>query len=543
MMVFCCLFFSLIAEKEEKKVADKSSDVGTILKYSGLRLNTSGADAICFVIDKSPSMDDDIKEIEKNLDQMLGKIDMTLKPVTIVTYSGSAEVVLENCKDISLVKQALKGIKSKGASEEKLFAAINLGFTTLKKSESPLFVVVTDETGDDAEESLEKTLKTLSRKKSRIHVLTTPASFGNDEWFWSIFNNKQTNQKTVHYKSTNGPASGTQEILFDFFFVQRAYFTKGVLPYNWKRWAVNAGWAPYNLALIAKETKGKVYQIETDTYLLKSDNFDLKKMKLYQPELLKKSDLSRSIKKDIRRKVVHESLEKYYKSRMEMIRSCNFRDPNLPDGEKKKLTLEFLESNSKAVDGNMKLIERMIKNFESTMALYEKNKAKNYVKDDSSPSLRWQANIELNYGLAYVAYYEMLQYKKFVKDTKEGRFKFLGGFSENPEKLFHVPIQRILVVEIFMLPKPISEDKKYAIENGDNMDLFSIAKQCRGKNSLSRLTVEEVGQIAVKILKMIEKNHANTPWAALAEKTKNSLGDYAFLSYVAGRSSNTSGKQ
>lgn len=461
--------------------------------------------------------------------------------------------MIENSKDINEVKQALTNINPVGASQEKLFDAINLGYNTLKKSKSPLFVVVTDETGDDAA-NMEKTLNTLSRKKSRVHVLSTPASFGNKEWHWTQVVDPILG-KTEHYKSSNGPASGTKEILFDFFFVQRSHHTNQMAKYNWKNWAVSAGWAPYNLAYISQETKGAIYLIATDSYLLDSNDFDIKKMKRYQPEIAKPSTLLKSIAKDFRRKAVHRALEEYYKKRnlITINRNTYLGNPSSPVEMKKKMIATFLKSNIKNVEKNMVLIEDMIDTLEDALKKDQKEqeKAKKYsTKEEevgNNPSLRWQANLELNYALAYSSYYEMLQYKEFLKEAEAGRIDTrYGGVPDNPDSLRKAELDTAIYAEILMLPHDDdhhAQKKVYSVVHGDSTNPLSIVKTIMGKKKIDKLSLEEVEKIANVTLEFVEHNHANTPWAVLAQKTRSYLGPYGLMVYIFGNSTNTNSNQ
>jgi len=71
------LFFSLTSQCQEDDIGSDGS-IGTILNYKRMKLDIRGADAICFIIDRSPSMEDDIEEIEEYIENMLGKPSSTL---------------------------------------------------------------------------------------------------------------------------------------------------------------------------------------------------------------------------------------------------------------------------------------------------------------------------------------------------------------------------------------------------------------------------------------------------------------------------------
>jgi hypothetical protein len=504
--------FSLLPAQE-----DNYEEVGNYNKIvEGIAYEARNADNIMWIVDRSPSMEDDVKAITERVKKLLRSLKNKGKvPNGIVTFSDKPRLHLKPTVDVELVEKRFSKIKMFGAGKETLYAAISLAIKQKSKGKESFFIVVTDETGDDPK-IFESVLKSLIKKNIHVLVLSPNASFGNKTWHWNSPDIAAKN--TQFFNSQNGPSSGTQELLFDFTFIQRSTWSDTINPMEQRVWAIKAGWAPYGLQRMADETGGKVFELETDTCMAKTPPF--KRKDLYKPDFSSLKTIKKHIRKHPWRKAVDEANNLWEKI-LPLDREFN--------GTSKTVLINGIQNQMTLINNNLKICNKVIKILHKALS---KKPQSSYLDEEENENFRWRANIELDFAMALVMRYHVHQ---FLKDFQ--RFK-AKNFWPDPQK-------NVCQFNILIVP----DNKKFFSASAKNTYDVSGSGKSKFKNMLLAIPDPKTDQLkemrlqAEKALYIVRENHPDTPWFSMAFALQRILGNYDIYINPCGNWSNSTGNQ
>lgn len=484
--------------------AESVGDYGKIME--GIEYAAKAADTMMWVIDKSPSMSDDISEVHSRIEGLMESYRKRGREVEvgIVTYADRPSLHQAPTTDAKELKKAFGKIKTRGSGKEALYGAIEMAVDKMKRGKYPFLILVTDEAGDD-DKKLESITKTLVKKNIKVLVLSPNATFGHRDWHWDVISMKDKN--TTFFNSQNGPESLTIEALFDFHFTQRSTWSKSINPMEYRTWAVKSGWAPFGLQLMADMTGGQVFELDTDTCKLDS-GFTEDNKKLYAPDIDFPSQVKKRISKHSWRSAVNMAVEYWAKNFSEIEREW--------PGQSKAALISGVESQVPTIRRNIRTADKVIDMLRA--ALDAPLKARGYSLEEEVPqNLRWRANLELALASALVARYHANQFLADIERFKKPDF---WPDPQNDVCQFNI--------KIVADRKPLFDDelKKegYQISGVAGMsELIDVGKL------LGDELPEDVKGMRIqaeKALKVVMHNHPETPWAAMARKLFKKLGHY-----------------
>ena len=504
----------LNGENEKKQVPEGAQwSYDKIIEHLGYNLKF--IDGVIWVIDQSPSMEDDVEKVRGELDKWFKILDKKAK-VGLVTYSDKPRVLLKPTDNRDMVKRAFGVYKTHAADAENLYAAIAMAANLLPKGENLAVVVATDEVGDD-DKFLIPALRALNRRRVIVYAISPNATFGNRRWDWTEID--PIKRDTQRMQSQNGPETGTPEVLFDFHFIQRGPWGQFTHKMDTREWATRAGWAPYNLQMLAQATGGAVYNLETDTFQLEGA---FENVKHYRPDFSEPSDLSKNIRANPWRAAVHKVATVWDKSFKRIV-----RDAKDPYPTERKLAVQGIKQ---AVLPAVKYNKNLVKQSLSTLRrALEQDSWSGMDKDRSV--LRWRANLELAYANCLVAYFHLLQFEQdFVRFSRDD-YVFQPLFpTPDPKntagwKIVCIPDGKQLYTA---LAGPFEGKRYRMLDHADHKKIKSL---------------EALRTSAEAALKVVMYNHPETPWAALATKTLSRMGHYEVRSMPVGAWSSGKTKQ
>jgi len=494
---WCLCFAYAYGEGEDKEKARikpiVADDFDDIVNNFGYLLK--GVRRVVWILDQSPSMEDDIVEVRRRIDKWLEDIDPVTQ-VGIIVFSQKPQVLLPLTKDRAAIKAAFEKYKTQNSSQENVYAAITEAMTMLPGKESSAILVVTDETGDD-DKHLAVVLRECAARKLFFYALTPHASFGNKVWKWAETDFKAKSTKT--YQSCNGPESFTPEALFNFHFVQRTNWTTRNAPEDSRRWAIDAGWAPFGLHVLAEVTQGRIYELKNDTLQL-ATSIDEKKRSRYAPDL-DVQNILQNIQRTPWRLAVQQVETNWTK---------NFRDIQrvfVGAGKQSFLAgcarqMPVIQANTRVVDNVLEQLAAALKNKQGGRSSTE--------SQDSIPHLRWRANLELAYASASVARFHLHQIVADFARFKNPNYE-LPGAGEN----------------LFGYLLDCNSDGTFGT------DVLSGTPDAQGFYDMldaaeysKALTLDQMRTQVECALAVVIANHLDTPWSNMANNLKHMLGSY-----------------
>ncbi|MGE4158250.1 MAG: vWA domain-containing protein [Planctomycetota bacterium] len=510
-----------------KKALDESQfeEVGNYGKIiDNIAYEAKNADNICWVLDHSPSMADDVKEITSRIEALLGGLNKKGAVLnSIVIWSDKPRVHLKPTVDIKAVKESLTKIPfegKEGSGVENICQAVNMALANRGRGENAVLVVVTDEAGDD-DKQFDKTIDALRSSKVKVLVLSPHAAFGPPVWNWDIVHYDEA--RTEFFFAHNGPENGTPEGLYDFNFIQRSDWSGTINPMDQRVWATNGGWAPYFLQLMAETTGGKVFALKTESHKLQG-TFERKK--LYKPEIVPLSKLGNTVPAHPWRLAVSKAADAW-----KGFRTIAREFP----GQSKTDLIQGVQAQLPIVDGNITVTNKALALLHD--GLGRKPKA-NY--QGGEENLRWRANIELAFASALVARYHLHQFKLDVE-----RFKG-STFWPDPQK--DVCQWNIKIVADGKSATELPKLEIYSVSNtpegqGDTEQAGDMVSMLTYVPNTNASTHEERRKQAEIALLVVMKNHPKTPWATMAAKLLAELGSYDIFINPCGNWGNSSTTQ
>jgi len=485
------------------------------------KIKLKGIDSVVWVVDRSKSMSDDLKLIGSHIKTIYSSHSHIKNYV--VSYAGGVETLLEHSTNLNELSTCLSSIKpDPSSSSENLFQAISEASRHLHKYRTTCaMVIVTDEIGDDIHH-LEEAIKDLKKRDYKIMIFSTPSSFGQNTWKWSELDKEE--KTNTWYNSTDGPCSATEEILFDYDFIQWAQTVQrenATAEIDTRIWATSSFFIPYGLHRLANETNATIYPVTAENYHLdkarRSNDatvLDPKKSPRYLPDLDKLSNATRNQQKHVLRKAVAETFKLWN----------TYKQTIYKNGGKKEIA--GLLFNATIAKKKLELLEKIIPILEK--AMNKRSRAK-YSTDGAVISLRWRANIELDYALALTARYHMMEYliahdKMLSTNTVHTSIGFTVNFLPHRNTIDEWDPTVIKGHQHYLSRADTDAESK------DTSKMAHIVTEVLAANAISRndekFTIEMARIEAERALTITIHNHLNTPWAVLGDEVKRNLGKF-----------------
>ncbi|MCW8129138.1 MAG: VWA domain-containing protein [Planctomycetota bacterium] len=494
----------------ERQKPIEASNFNDIVENMGYLLG--GVDRVVWVLDQSPSMEDDIAEVRTRMDDWFKNLDPGVQ-VGVIAFSQKPLLLQPLTKDRAAIKKAFENYKTRESGLENVYSAIGEALKMLQGTKTASAIVIaTDEAGDD-DKFLAATLQACKTLPVQVYVISPQATFINKIWKWS--EDDRVKQSTKFYQSCNGPESYTTEGLYSMHFVQRTYWHAHDYPRNMRQWAIKSGWAPFGLQVLSQATSGRIYELKTDTFF-RELVMDEKKRPRYAPDF-DTPNLLRNIQRTPWRLALQQVSEYWTKNFKDIERVC--------PGAGQKSLVSACSRQVPTIQANMKVAETVLEQ----MAAALKNKAGMRSTDesaDSLPHLRWRANLELAYASASVARFHLNQYLADLARFKDPQYVPPGPATG----VYGYTIQVHSDANLNPADLPTADADGFR-------EMLAVAPHAPAK------TLEQMRKQAETALDVVIANHADTPWAAMATLLKVGMGKYEPEVIMIGPWSHSSGSK
>jgi hypothetical protein len=331
---------------------------------------------VVWIIDDSPSLQDEREIIGSEIDNLIFALkNKKILNMAVVGFGTKAQMKCQLSRDSKRIKTGIMQVGTEGSGTENCMAAIDYAAKIfMTASWKKIFIVITDEAGDDTER-LEQVLAQLKKSDIAIYLLSAESTFAQP---YSTETYTSKDGKTESASINSGIESISSEIL------NRTYGPIPLYAQFGSQGALKSGFPAYALNRLCDQTKGCYY-------FLKDSAYDRKIMESYKPDLCSAGEYNTLIKKDPLRAVVTDIKQKFEDYQL----SQWFRDIegqfNIP--------LDAKESLIQARDA-MPKIDNYIKQLESALP----------TTPSKGVNKRWLANAELLRAQLYRGQYFLNQY-------------------------------------------------------------------------------------------------------------------------------------
>ncbi|HVX10027.1 MAG TPA: vWA domain-containing protein [Pirellulales bacterium] len=433
---------------------------------------------VVWVLDQSLSMQPQRKAIVDRLDRIykeLGVADLR------DSYSGAANAPLlasvvafgknvtfrtpEPSDDVEEIKRAINGIENDPSGVEMTFTAVGMvakkfqNFRTQAPRRNVMIIVFSDEVGDDAEQQLDNSLSMCRRYEMPVYVVGIPAPFARREIEVKYVDpDPQFDQTARWIPVRQGPESLHPEG------VQLA-FSRG----NDDLYHLDSGFGPFALTRLCYETGGIYFTIypnrgtagrrygEVANMSARLDHFfDPTIMRTYQPDYISVKEYEQKLAHNKARSSLVKAATQ---SQIQPMESPRLEFPKADEASFKR-NLDEAQQVSAKLGPKVDLLYQMLKEG-------EKDRAKLIEP-------RWQAGYDLAMGRVLAVKVRTEAYNAMLAKAKGG-LKFQHPDSDT-----------------------------FVLEPADEISVGS--------------TIDKMAKQAREYLTRVQKQHAGTPWALLAER-------------------------
>lgn len=482
---------SLTAVKGATGVGESGLD-GAVdrLTFEILRSMEESPTLVVWLFDQSGSLTRQRQEIRDRFDRIYEELGILAQSYSrrdfnesrlltaVIGYGQSAQLLTPRpTADLSEIRSAIDSIQEDTSGVERVFAALQLGLKQFKAyrtgrsgrgdSRNVLFVVVTDERGDDPQ-MLENTIRECQKFAIPVYVLGVPAPFGRDIAYLKYIDpDPQFDQTPEWAEVDQGPESVLPERV-RLGFKDDKRFEEPV---------IDSGFGPFALSRLTYETGGLFFTIHPNRRLTGNVSrseiapfasdiqyfFDPEVMEKYRPDYVSESEYL---------KLVKESPMRF--GLIQAVRASNGYLLDDPETRFVKRDEAFLATSLTVAQ---QLPAQILPDLEKVANILRE--AESHRDREVSP--RWLAAMDLSLGTVLAHQVRAAVYNEMLAKAKRG-MKF-----EDPRNNTWV-----------LVPAP-------EITVG------------------SRL--EKEGQKAVELLRHVADKHRGTPWGLLAARElENPIG-------------------
>jgi len=414
---------------------------------------------VVFIVDNSPSLQDDRQVIGNEIDRIINLVgNRKVINTAVIGLNEQPVLKLSLTRDMALAKQAIQELGTKGSGTENVMAALEFSCRTfINPNMKKIFIVVTDEKGDDANK-VEAALGLLKKNDVTVYVLGGEATFNmsdGTETYTNYDDKGHTSSRTVSIDS--GKESAFAEIIVAGISCASFYLGKGT-----DSSLTKSGFGPFELSRICQETSGKYY-------FLKGPSYPAGIIKNYTPDLCSSEEYVKLNKKDTIRSVVTGILSEFNEFRKDEWLN------NLPYYFFDQATMKnAAQSATKAFAKIKTLIPKM----EACMAAVDNNK--------NSSDKRWIANSRFVLGQLYRAAFLLNQYTLCLQNSLNKWDASRPPLQKETDE-YHAE-RYVIDLDDYRESSPIDKDSDVFISN------------------------------AVQIFQKIVVEHSNTPWSLAVQK-------------------------
>lgn len=404
------------------------------------------------------------------------KAERDAEPLLTSIYSFGENVkslTRQPTASLTEIAEAIDKIENDTSGFENVFQAIYLAadkhkaYRVAKREEEPardvLFVVVTDERGNDAGAGLEKTIKLCKKYAMPVYVMGVPAPFGREKAYIKYVDPDPTFDQTPTWSEVDqGPET---------YFPERIQL--GYEDNYQEEPIIDSGFGPYALSRLCVETAGIYFTVHPNRKLNRHVNrnevepfashmayfFDPDIMERYRPDYLPE--------------VEYLKMAKANPFRQALLQASQFSRVGTLDRPRlsfvKTDEAAFVNALTEAQKEPARLENKLIRLCE---ILFEGSKFR-----DKETSARWIASFDLSFGTALAEKVRNQGYNQMLASAKRGL--------------------------VFQDPK----------NNTWNIRPSAVIS--------TNSKLEKEGEAAIAMLKRVVEEHAGTPWALLATRELN----------------------
>lgn len=261
--------------EKDKNPSNQPTVLRALDKIAGRITQLQGDLSILTLVDRSPSMAEDIKIVSQRLQESLGELLDQRKPsLAIGTFDSDWNVIGKWNQDLDMIMSKLATIETDGTGNEMLMCAVRGACSFLSgRPGNRILILLTDEVGSDPE-TLEETLVAAKTAQVRIFIIGPEAPF---HWHQSY-----EPGQNYHVATDTGPETARFETLQlspignssrGFYLYRktsnplRVHATENPLRCDLGSDAqVKSGFGPYALVRLARETQGAFLFLRPTSY-------------------------------------------------------------------------------------------------------------------------------------------------------------------------------------------------------------------------------------------------------------------------------------
>ena len=435
---------------------------------------------VVWLFDQSGSLAEQRTDIINRFDQIYDELGVleaagnaafqkhTSKPLLSAVVAFGEKITFVSPKptdDVQELKKEIASLQTDSTGVERVFTSVYQSvekyrsYRTKEPRRNVMFVVVTDEVGDD-EQGLDASIAICRKYEIPVYVIGVPSPFGRADALIKYVNPDPKFERTVQWVPVRqGPESFMPEVL------KLGFSGSG----EWDE-PIDSGFGPYCLTRMAYETGGIFFAVHPNRNARKSVSreetavlsaqmtyfFDPEIMRNYRPDYVSVKEYQKLVSENKARQALVQAAQKTWTAPMEK--------PKMHFPKVSEADFANLLSNAQRAAA---VLEPKVQELYELLKTGEKDR-------DKLTQPRWQAGYDLAYGRVLAVKVRTEAYNAMLAKAKQG-MKF-----KNPKN------------DTWEL-KPSSE--------------ISVGS-----------TLEKQADQARTYLQRVAQNHKNTPWALLAER-------------------------
>lgn len=452
--------------------------------YEILRSMEESPTLVVWFFDQSGSLTRQREEVRNRFDKIYEELGIVAQSMdakeqklsdhrlltAVIAFGQQVQVVTQKpTADIATIRQAIDSIENDPSGIENVFTALGTGLDQFRpyasarsgrgQARSILFVVVTDERGDDSQ-LLDSTISDCRKLAIPVYVLGVPAPFGRDVAFVKYVDPNPDYDQTPQWGQVDqGPESIMPERV-------RLGYKENELDEP----VVDSGFGPFSLSRLAYETGGIYFAIHPNRQTKRrvrrqqieafaSDIeyfFDPEVIDKYRPEYVSQSEYMKRVQSSPLRSA--------------LIQTSQLSKAAVLDS----VTTRFIKRDEASLVSSLAVAQQSAARVAPDLERLSELLKTGLMHRDKEVSPRWLASFDLSLGSVLANKVRAATYNEMLAQARRG-MKFQTEKSNT------------------WILKP---DSKIDIN--------------------SRL--EKEGQQAVELLRGVMKNHSGTPWGMLAER-------------------------